>query len=110
MKLLYISLFVLIFNIPFGYWRNNVKKFSLQWILAIHIPVPFVIALRLLTGLGFQFVTYPVLVGGFFAGQLWGSRIHTWRMKNLQKPLTSCLICDLYYVIKNIFSKGIVTF
>ena len=102
MKLLYVSLIVFILNIPFGYWRTNVKKFSLQWILAIHLPVPFVIGLRLLSGLGFQFVTYPALVGAFFAGQLLGSKIHFWRLKNLKVPLTSCLVCDLYYVIKNI--------
>jgi hypothetical protein len=102
MKLLYISLIVFVLNIPFGYWRSNVRKFSLQWILAIHIPVPFVIALRFLSGLGFQFVTYPALVGGFFAGQFLGSKIHFWRRESLKIPLTSCLICDLYYVIKNI--------
>jgi len=102
MKLLYLTLIVFILNIPFGYWRNNVKKFSLQWILAIHLPVPFVIALRFLSGLGFQFVTYPALIGGFFAGQLLGSKIHSWRLKNLKVPLSSCLVCDLYYIIKNI--------
>ena len=103
MKLLYVSLIVFILNIPFGYWRNNVKRFSRQWILAIHFPVPFVIALRFLSGLGFQFITYPALIGGFFAGQLLGSKIHTWRMKNLKIPLTSCLIYDIYISIKNIF-------
>lgn len=103
MKLLYVSLIVLILNIPFGYWRNNVKNFSRQWFLAIHFPVPFVIALRYLFGLGFQFITYPALVGGFFAGQLLGSKIHSWRMNNLKMPLTSCLISDLYISIKNIF-------
>jgi Kef-type K+ transport system membrane component KefB len=101
LKLLYISLIVFVFNIPFGYWRNNVKKFSLQWILAIHIPVPFIIGLRFLSGLGFQFITYPALVGGFFAGQFLGSKIHSWRMKNLKIPITSCLIYDLYSILKN---------
>jgi hypothetical protein len=101
MKLFYISILVFVFNIPFGYWRNNVKKFSLQWILAIHLPVPFVIALRFMSGLGFQFVTYPVLVGGFFAGQFVGSIIHSWRMKNFKLPLTSCMVCDFYSTIKN---------
>jgi len=100
-KLLYISLIVFAFNLPFGYWRINVRKFSLQWILAIHLPVPFVIGLRLLSGLGFQFITYPALVGGFFAGQFIGAKIHSWRLKNFKLPLTSCLIWDLFLVLKN---------
>ncbi len=42
-KLIIVSIIVFSINIPFGYWRANVKKFSLQWILAVHIPVPFII-------------------------------------------------------------------
>jgi Kef-type K+ transport system membrane component KefB len=101
LKLFYIALIVFVFNIPFGYWRINVKKFSLQWFLAVHLPVPFVIGLRLLSGLGFQFITYPALVGGFFAGQLVGAKIHSWRMKNFKIPLTSCLIWDLISTLIN---------
>ncbi len=41
----------------------------------IHLPVPLVIALRIFGGLGFHFITYPLLVGAFFAGQLAGSRL-----------------------------------
>ncbi len=65
MRLWVIAFVVFLLNLPFGYWRENVKKFSLQWFLAVHVPVPFVIALRILGGLGFQFVTYPALVGAF---------------------------------------------
>jgi hypothetical protein len=75
MKLWQVAVIVFIFNIPFGYWRNNVKKFSLQWILAIHLPVPVVIAIRLLSGIGFAFISYPVIVGAFFAGQYAGSKL-----------------------------------
>jgi hypothetical protein len=41
MKLALIALLTFGVNLPFGYWRANVKKFSLHWILAIHIPVVF---------------------------------------------------------------------
>ena len=64
-KLTIIALLVFILNIPFGYWRANVKRFSSQWFLAIHLPVPFIIALRILSGIGFAWYTYLFLVGAF---------------------------------------------
>lgn len=89
-----ISLLVLVLNIPFGYWRGNVSKYSLQWFLAIHIPVPVIITLRLTTHLGFAWYTYLFMVGGFFFGQQLGSL--------LLKPVhqhchqeSSCLVMDL---------------
>lgn len=95
MNLFLDALMVLILNLPFGYWRQNVRKFSLQWILAIHIPVPVVIAIRILSGLGFQLYTYPVLVGAFFLGQFAGSYLFKWRKNHMKFPLTSCLCWDV---------------
>jgi hypothetical protein len=63
---------VFLLNLPFGYWRSRSRKFSLQWILAIHAPVPLVVACRILLGLGWHLVTFPVLIGAFFAGQFAG--------------------------------------
>jgi hypothetical protein len=63
---------VLFLNLPFGYWRAGASKFSVPWFLAVHVPVPAVIALRLMSGLGWRFITFPVLIGAFFAGQLLG--------------------------------------
>ncbi len=74
-KLIIIGLLVFCLNIPFGYWRSNVRSFSLQWFLAIHIPVPIVIALRLFSDIGFAWYTYILLVTAFFLGQKTGSFI-----------------------------------
>ena len=74
-NLLPIGLIVLTINIPFGYWRANVKRFSLQWYLAIPIPVIFVIALRLASHLGFSWTSFVVLVSAFFLGQQLGSLV-----------------------------------
>ena len=71
---------VLFLNLPFGFWRAGVRKFSLPWILAVHAPVPFVIALRYLSGLGWRIETFPVMVGAFFAGQFLGGKLRGWRM------------------------------
>lgn len=93
--LLWVTLFVFVFNIPFGYWRINVKKFSLQWALAVHIPVPFIIALRLTTSIGFSWYTYVFLVGAFFLGQRLGGMLHPVMDKKC-KEATSCLVMDLF--------------
>jgi len=104
MRLFEAAIIVFLLNLPFGYWRDNVKKFSLQWILSIHVPVPIVIALRFILGLGFAFITYPVLVGAFFLGQFIGTRIHKWSAKNLNFSASSCLACDLLKI--TIFLKN----
>ena len=101
MKLLLIAIIVYLLNIPFGYWRTNVKKFSLQWILAIHVPVPLVILLRIYGDLGFELYTYPIIVGAFFLGQFSGKKLFT-RLKNQNKQeLTSCLVIDYYRLIRS---------
>ena len=74
-KLTIITILVFVFNIPFGYWRANVKKFSLQWVLAIHIPVPFVVFARIYSDIGFAWHTYVFIVSSFFLGQKFGAYI-----------------------------------
>lgn len=70
-----VAALVLAVNLPFGFWRAGVPKFTLPWILAVHAPVPIVVGLRMVSGLGWQFVTFPVLVSAFFTGQLVGGRL-----------------------------------
>jgi hypothetical protein len=105
LKVFIIGFIIFLFNIPFGYWRGNVKKFSLQWALAIHIPVPFVILLRIYSGMGFQLYTYPILVGGFFLGQYLGKKLFIY-LKNVSNiNPSSCLITDSIKLIKLRFKK-----
>ena len=94
-SLIYISVLVFVLNIPFGYWRANVKSYSAQWFLAIHIPVPFIVAFWLLFDLGFHLETYVFMVGAFFLGQRLGAFI----MKAVHhrcKQDSSCMVMDLY--------------
>ena len=98
MKLFLVGLMVLIINIPFGYWRANSKRFSMQWFLAIHIPVVFVIALRLVSHLGFAWYTYIVLVICFFLGQQFGALIIK-RVRKHCADASSCMVMDLYRCI-----------
>jgi len=98
-KLLLISLAVWLINIPFGYWRTNVKTFSLQWFLAVHIPVPFIIGLRLISDIGFAWYTYIFLVSAFFLGQRTGTFVFK-RVGRVYDEVSSCLVIDLVRMAK----------
>ena len=75
MKVFYDAILIFLLNIPFGYWRGHVKKFSRQWFFAVHLPVPVVILIRIYSHVGFQFYTYPILIGAFFLGQFTGGKV-----------------------------------
>lgn len=90
-----IVLIVAILNLPFGYWRANVRKMTLQWFVAIHVPVVIAGLLRVVSGIGWDFVTFPALVAAFSAGQFLGGRWHRWWRTNARASFTSCLVWDL---------------
>jgi hypothetical protein len=66
---------VLAMNLPFGYWRGGVRKLSAPWFVAIHLPVGLAIAYRFLIGVHFRWLTLPLYVAAFIAGQSAGGRI-----------------------------------
>ncbi len=80
-KLWAVALAVFLINLPFGYWRAGVRKFSWRWIVSVHAPVPAVVSLRLASGLGFQFITFPVLIGAYFLGQMCGGKANRKRLQ-----------------------------
>lgn len=75
MELVIAGFLVLLINVPFGYWRYGTRRFSLEWFAAIHIPVPFVIGIRLLFDFGWELYTFPILISAFFLGQFIGGQI-----------------------------------
>ena len=93
-KLLLLSLAVVIINIPFGYWRASTKQFSAPWFLAIHIPVIFVITLRLVSHLGFAWYTYPVMIAAFFLGHQLGSLVNK-KLRLICENVSSCMVMDV---------------
>jgi hypothetical protein len=68
-------------NLPFGWWRARLRKFSPAWFVAIHAPVPIVIAMRVVLGLPFRWVALPVFVAAYFGGQFVGSRLRSRRTR-----------------------------
>ena len=80
-ELILLGVAIFLLNVPFGYWRAGSRKLSLPWFLAVHLPVPAIIGLRLLTGIGFQFATLPITVGAFALGQFLGGRLQAHRAR-----------------------------
>jgi hypothetical protein len=85
-RLLMVAASVLALNLPFGFWRAGTRRFTGPWILAVHVPVPIVVGLRLLSGLGWHLATFPVLVGAFVTGQFVGGRIRRFADRVADEP------------------------
>jgi hypothetical protein len=62
-------------NIPFGYMRAGHRRYSWPWLLAVHLPVPLIIIMRLLSNQGWG--TVPVLVICAIIGQLAGGMLRS---------------------------------
>jgi hypothetical protein len=78
-----------------------VRRYSLQFFLAIHIPVALIILFRILTDTGFEIETLFFTVPAFFLGQFSGSKMFLTRKMREAGPLTSCLVMDLVRVRSN---------
>ena len=80
-----LALITFVINIPLGYWREGVRKFSARWFIAVHAAVPLVIALRILAGIEWRILTIGFLVLCYFFGQFTGARL---RRRRQRSPLT----------------------
>jgi len=78
LRLAEVAVAVLVINLPFGFWRAGVGRLSLPWFLAVHAPVPLVVGLRLVSGVGWQLFSVPVLASAFLVGQLLGGKLRHW--------------------------------
>ncbi|WP_456426442.1 hypothetical protein [Desulfurobacterium sp.] len=72
-KLLFVVVLTLVLNLPFGWLRETTEKFSKRWFLYIHLPIPFIIACRILLGISIKFA--PLLIAAAVIGQLAGGMI-----------------------------------
>ena len=68
-----LMLIVFIINLPFGYLRNKSTKFSKRWMMAVHVPIPFVFLLRMSSGFGLNII--PLVIFADVAGQIMGGKI-----------------------------------
>ncbi|MCZ7383543.1 MAG: hypothetical protein O8C63_02210 [Candidatus Methanoperedens sp.] len=72
MSIIELMLVVFLINLPFGYWRGKANRFSKQWIMAVHIPIPFIFLLRILSGFGWTVI--PLIMISDFLGQFVGGK------------------------------------
>lgn len=68
-----ITLVAFVVNLPFGFMRVKTKKFSIQWFLYIHLPIPLIFVLRTYAGFGYSVV--PIIIVGAVLGQFIGGRL-----------------------------------
>lgn len=68
-----LMVFTILLNLPFGYMRARSRKFSIQWFLYIHLPIPVLIFLRL--SLGFTWKAIPFIAVAAITGQFAGGRM-----------------------------------
>lgn len=66
---------VFVINLTFGYWRASVHKLSPQWFIALLLPLPVSVALRIYSGHGFDLKSLLVIVGAYCLGQFVGGRL-----------------------------------
>ncbi len=83
-ELFIVMLATFLLNLPFGWLRVTVPKFSFRWFLYIHLPIPFIVALRLTLGIGFKYV--PILIALAILGQLVGGKARTFLVGELIGP------------------------
>lgn len=62
-----------ILNLPFGYLRKRSKRYSLQWFLYVHLPVPLVVAARLISHTDYRYI--PFFIAAAALGQFCGGRL-----------------------------------
>lgn len=62
-------------NLPMGWWRAGVRKFSPLWFVTVHAAIPLVVLMRLKSEIGFAWYTYPPMILGYFGGQFLGARL-----------------------------------
>lgn len=71
-----------VISVPCGYIRQNYAKYSFMWFLMIHIPIPFIVFLRIEAGVDWHVI--PLTLGGAVAGQIVGGIVNRRRRRNGQ--------------------------
>jgi len=56
---------IFLLNLPFGFWRADVRRYSPPWFVAVHAPVPLVIGFRLILRVGWRVGKSQGLEGNF---------------------------------------------
>ena len=74
--LLLLGVAAFILNFPFGILRSKTRRFSLAWILCIHVPILPLIFIRIIEGFTYRVITYSLSIA--ILGQFLGVRVGRW--------------------------------
>lgn len=64
--------FAFLSNIPLGYLREGAPRLSVRWFVYIHLSIPFIVALRVVNGVGWRVIPFTLALA--LAGQWLGGR------------------------------------
>ncbi len=87
------AFFVFLIAFPFGFWRARTKFRSRDWMLAVHIPVIFIILLRIYNKLhyniGFSWISVLYNIIAFFSAQYLAGLIYKYYLKKKKSERNS---------------------
>ena len=72
-RVVIVAVATFLLNLPFGAWRAGLRKFSFLWVVAIHLPVLFIIPLRRFLHVNPWWI--PLFIALAVGGQIAGSRL-----------------------------------
>jgi hypothetical protein len=75
---------VFLLNIPCGFWRQGLKKLSPLWFVAIHLPIPFIVAARIMLNIHLSGTYFLLVVPAYLIGQKLGAILR--RKRQTQQP------------------------
>ncbi len=73
LRVVIVAVLTFLLNLPFGAWRAGLKKFSFAWVVAIHLPVLFIIPLRRILHVSPWWI--PLFIALAVGGQIAGGRL-----------------------------------
>ena len=78
-KVVYLSILSFILNIPLGYLRAPLRKFSPLWFVYVHAAIPIIVAIRVLSHVSIKFA--PIFIFFAILGQIVGSKLYFLRQR-----------------------------
>lgn len=74
LRVILISFFALFVNLPFGYLRNQVQKYSVKWFIYLHLPIPTIVFFRIYYKVNFKYI--PLFILTSILGQIIGAGLN----------------------------------
>ncbi|MFS7979866.1 hypothetical protein Hanom_Chr10g00932711 [Helianthus anomalus] len=77
-------------NIPLGIWREQMRKFSLYWFIAVHAALPFIVIRRM--SVLMPKTTMAFTIAASILGQVIGSRAERFRVMRARTQMLAQVV------------------